>query len=80
MLHSLTGIDINDLVGAKINSPENRIYMNHTDHLKFRSFLFYFDKDEVRIYRIAAYESETIPSTQISPTSTKYGWPDQTSC
>ena len=48
MLHSWTGIGITNLVGTQINSPENGIYMNEIDHSQFGSFLFYFDKDEVR--------------------------------
>jgi len=48
MLHSWTGIGISGLVGTQINSPENGIYMNEIDHSQFGSFLFYFEKDEVR--------------------------------
>lgn len=47
MLQSWTQIDLRGLVGAKITSPENGIYMTREDHDGFGSFEFYLDKEAV---------------------------------
>ncbi|KAJ7053913.1 hypothetical protein C8F01DRAFT_1165290 [Mycena amicta] len=44
MLRSWTKIDLDTLVGSKINSPENGIFMTRDDHDDFRAFKFYLDK------------------------------------
>ena len=52
MLVSWTGIDLETLVGDKINEPENAIFMNATDHEHFGRFRFYFDKEAVSPVRL----------------------------
>ena len=74
MLQAWTGLDPHQLVGSKINSPENAIFMNDLDHNQFGDFFFYFDKDEVRNYYTAVSGFHTVPSIQILPTSTKCRW------
>lgn len=50
MLQSWTNLDITQLTGHKINTPENVIYMTHTEHLAFGAFRFYFDADAVSLF------------------------------
>jgi len=47
MLQSWTGIDLDKLVGSKINSPENAILMCRDQHLDFGHYKWYLDKDAV---------------------------------
>ena len=47
MLRSWTGIDLDKLVGSKINTPENAILMCCEQHLDFGRFEWYLDKDAV---------------------------------
>ncbi|KAJ7622994.1 hypothetical protein B0H17DRAFT_1112146 [Mycena rosella] len=44
MLQSWTQIDLQGLVGSKITSPQNGIYMTSDDHDNFGAFKFYLDK------------------------------------
>jgi len=47
MLQAWTGLGPDQLAGSNINSPENCIFMNDLDHIRFGGFIFYFDKVEV---------------------------------
>ena len=47
MLESWTRIDFGKLVGSNISTPSNAIFMNADEHLKFRTFEFYLDKEAV---------------------------------
>jgi len=45
ILQSWTQIDIKEVVGSKINSPANALYMTTSEHRAFGHFRFYLDKD-----------------------------------
>jgi HNH endonuclease len=47
MLESWTRIDFRKLVGSNINTPSNVVYMNESEHFKFRTFELYLDKEAV---------------------------------
>jgi hypothetical protein len=47
MLQAWTQIDLHSLVGSRINSPENGIFLGLNEHRDFGNFAFYFDKDVV---------------------------------
>ena len=47
ILRSWTGIDLDKLVGSKINTPENAILMCRDQHLDFGRYKWYLDKDAV---------------------------------
>jgi len=74
MLRAWTGVDVRQLVGSKINSPENCVYMNDADHSKFGRFLFYFEKVRDTCLLFYKLNRDTVLSTQISQTSTKWRW------
>ena len=44
MLESWTQIDFRKLVGSTISTPSNAIYMNESEHFKFRTFELYPDR------------------------------------
>ena len=74
MLRSWTRIDFETLIGSKINSPTNAVYMSMQEHFLFRLFEFYLDKDVVGQFRgdLFLLTSGLMSfSTQILPTSTK---------
>ena len=57
-----------------MNSPTNAIYLSMQEHISFRCFKFYLDKDAVSHFRGGLFllTSGLTPfSTQIFPTSTK---------
>jgi hypothetical protein len=47
MLECWTQIDFRKLVGTKISSPTNAIYMSKEEHSNFGEFVFYLDKEVV---------------------------------
>ncbi|KAJ7094969.1 hypothetical protein C8R44DRAFT_581159, partial [Mycena epipterygia] len=47
ILQSWTQIDLRELIGPKITSPPNGIYMTSDDHDNFGAFKFYLDKSTV---------------------------------
>ena len=74
MLLSWTRIDFKPLIGSMINFPTNAIHMSMQEHISFRCFKFYLDKDAVSHFRVGLFllTSGLTPfSTQIFPTSTK---------
>jgi hypothetical protein len=74
MLRSWTRIDF---IGSNVNSPTNAIYMTTVEHVAFRNFKIYLDKDAVsRFFVVILLLSLELIfsycSTQIFTTSTKY--------
>ncbi|KAF8169888.1 hypothetical protein K438DRAFT_1496387, partial [Mycena galopus ATCC 62051] len=47
MLQSSTNLDHGKLVGSKINSAANTIFMTADEHYSFGQFRFYLDKQRV---------------------------------
>ena len=77
MLRSWTRIDFETLIGSKINSPTNAIYMSKQEHFLFGRFDFYLDKDAVRQFHGGLFQltSGLTPfSIRITPTNTEYAW------
>ena len=75
MLRSWTQIDFETLIGSKLNSPTNAIYMSKQEHFLFGHFDFYLDRDAVSHFRgdLFPLTSGLMSfSTQILPTSTKF--------
>ena len=71
MLRSWTGIDLDKLVGSKINTPENAILMCREQHLSFGRFKWYLDKDAVcclfdSLFLTERLKTDSILTIQIS--------------
>ncbi|KAJ7053922.1 hypothetical protein C8F01DRAFT_1165324 [Mycena amicta] len=70
MFRSWTQIDLHGLIGSKISSPENGIFMTSDDHDFFRSFKFYFDKEafpeNANKYEVRCLRHHQLSSAQTS--------------
>ncbi|KAJ7799921.1 hypothetical protein B0H14DRAFT_2901689 [Mycena olivaceomarginata] len=59
MLQSWTNVDFRKLVGSKINSPANTIFMTAEEHYSFGRFRFYLDKQMVSSVAVCRYHKLT---------------------
>jgi hypothetical protein len=57
MLRAWTDLDIDQLVGPKINTPANAICMSRIDHSGFGKFRFYFDEGAVSVFKKHSHRS-----------------------
>ena len=77
MLRSWTRLDFETLIGSKINSPANAMYMTKQEHVFFGRFKFYLDKDAVSHYRGGLFlltSGLMLLSSRMLPTSTRHAW------
>jgi hypothetical protein len=70
MLQSWTNVDFRKLVGSKINSPANAIFMTAEEHHSFGRFRFYLDKQMVSSVAVCRYHKLT--SLQYPDSPNKY--------
>ncbi|KAF8873785.1 hypothetical protein BD779DRAFT_1451433, partial [Infundibulicybe gibba] len=65
-----TSIDIKELTEAKINSPENAIFMSTDEYSSFGKFLIYFDEEAVSCLHMF-YDDFLLTMTLLVPNYTQ---------